>query len=89
MSSHFGNYNPDGLLNLQRAIVRVKIHCIEKFFISLEKFLECTLHVPKLLDRFKMNLKYKTMKKLRARGTFPNFQHFGGVEGRVGALGWD
>jgi hypothetical protein len=27
--------------------------------------------------------------RARSRGTFPGSQHFGGVEGRVGAPGWD
>jgi hypothetical protein len=36
MNSHFGCWNPNGLLNLHKAIAGVKIHCIEKFIISLE-----------------------------------------------------
>jgi hypothetical protein len=36
VSSHFGNWNPDELPNLQRAILRVKTHWIEKLLISLE-----------------------------------------------------
>jgi hypothetical protein len=39
MNSHFGSWNLDGLLNLQRAISRVKIHYVETFFIPLEKLL--------------------------------------------------
>jgi hypothetical protein len=35
MSSHFGSWSPNGLLNLQRAIARVKTHWIEEFLISL------------------------------------------------------
>jgi hypothetical protein len=30
-------WSPNGFLNFHRATVRVKIHRIEKFFISLEK----------------------------------------------------
>jgi len=33
VSSHFGSWSPDGLLNLQGAIEGVKTHWIEKFFI--------------------------------------------------------
>jgi len=33
---HFGSWSPDGLLNLQRAIVGVKIHWIESFLIPLK-----------------------------------------------------
>jgi hypothetical protein len=36
MGSHFGSWSPYGLLNLQGAIVGVKTHWIEKFFIKLE-----------------------------------------------------
>jgi hypothetical protein len=36
MGSHFGNLNVDGFPNLQRTILRVKIHWIEKFFIPWE-----------------------------------------------------
>jgi hypothetical protein len=36
VSSHFGSWSPDGLLNLQRAIAGVTTHSIEKFFISLK-----------------------------------------------------
>jgi hypothetical protein len=36
MSSHFGTWSFDGLLNLQKVIVGVKTHWIEKFIISLE-----------------------------------------------------
>jgi hypothetical protein len=35
MSSHFGNWSPNGLPNFQMAIVGVKIHWIEKFLISI------------------------------------------------------
>jgi hypothetical protein len=38
VNSHFGSWNPNGLLNLQRAIAKVKTHWIEKFLISLEIF---------------------------------------------------
>jgi hypothetical protein len=36
VNSHFGSWSPNGLLNLQKAIARVKTHWIEKFFILLE-----------------------------------------------------
>ncbi len=36
-----------------------------------------------------MNLKYKTIERLGARGTFPNSQHFKGVERHARASGWD
>jgi hypothetical protein len=36
MNSHFGSWSPNGLLNFQRAIARVKTHWIEAFRISLE-----------------------------------------------------
>ncbi len=36
MSSHFGSWSPDELLNLQKTIVRIKTHWIEELLISLE-----------------------------------------------------
>ncbi len=36
MNSHFGSWSPNGVLNFQREIARVKTHFIEKLFISLE-----------------------------------------------------
>jgi hypothetical protein len=44
---------------------------------------------PKLLDRLKMSLKYKTTERLGAWGMFHDFQHFKGVEGHARALEWD
>ncbi len=38
VSSHFGNWNPNGLLNLQRAISGVKTNLIEEFFIPQKSF---------------------------------------------------
>ncbi len=38
VSSHFGSWSPNGLLNFQRVISGVKTHWIEKFLISLENF---------------------------------------------------
>jgi hypothetical protein len=38
MGSHFGNWNPNGLLNFQKTIARVKTCWIEKFFISYKNF---------------------------------------------------
>jgi hypothetical protein len=35
---HFGSWNPNGFLNLQRAIAEVKTHWIEDFLISLKTF---------------------------------------------------
>jgi hypothetical protein len=35
---HFGNWNLDGLLNLHRAIARVKTHWIDEFHISFKSF---------------------------------------------------
>jgi len=49
----------------------------------------CFLHAPKLLDRLKMSLTYKTTERLGAQGTLSGSQHFRKVEGRVGAPGWD
>ncbi len=37
MSSHFGSWSLNGLLNFYKAISRVKTHWIEKFLISLER----------------------------------------------------
>jgi len=36
MSSHFENWSPDGVPNLQRAIIGVKTHWIEAFHKLLE-----------------------------------------------------
>jgi hypothetical protein len=36
VSSRFGSWSLDRLLNFQRAFARVKIHWIEKFLMSLE-----------------------------------------------------
>jgi hypothetical protein len=38
VSSHFGNWSPNGLPNLQKAITGVKTPRIEIFFISLESY---------------------------------------------------
>jgi hypothetical protein len=38
VSSHFGNWSPNGVPNFQRTIVGVNTHWIEEFFISLERF---------------------------------------------------
>jgi hypothetical protein len=38
MNFHFGSWNPNGLLNFQRAIVGVNSHWIEEFFILLENY---------------------------------------------------
>jgi hypothetical protein len=40
VNSHFGSWNPNGLPNFQRAIIKVKTHWNEEFLISLEKILE-------------------------------------------------
>jgi hypothetical protein len=36
VSSHFGSWTPNRLLNLERAIARGQPHLIEEFFITLE-----------------------------------------------------
>ncbi len=41
VSSHCGSRSPDGLLNLQRAITKIKTPCIEKFFYIIGKLLKC------------------------------------------------
>jgi hypothetical protein len=38
MNSHVGSWNPCGLPELQRAITKEKIPCLEEFFISLESY---------------------------------------------------
>jgi len=38
MSFHFGSWSPGGLLNVQRAIARVKTQWLEKFFIPLKSY---------------------------------------------------
>jgi hypothetical protein len=45
--------------------------------------------VPKLFNRLKYESKVNTTEKQGVRGTLLGSQHFGGVEGRVGAPGWD
>jgi hypothetical protein len=42
-----------------------------------------------LLEGFKCESQIENNERARSRGTFPGLQHFGGVEGRAGALGWD
>jgi hypothetical protein len=37
-ASHVGSWNPGGLLNLQKAIAKVKTPCIEELFISTESY---------------------------------------------------
>jgi hypothetical protein len=44
---------------------------------------------PKPLGRFKLNLSMETSEKVGVSGHAPSFQHFRGVEGHVGAPGWD
>jgi hypothetical protein len=38
MSSPCGSWTPGGLLNLQRAMAKVKTSLIEKFFISFKNY---------------------------------------------------
>ncbi len=38
VNSHFVSWSPNGLLNLQRAILGVKTHWIKEFLISLKRF---------------------------------------------------
>jgi hypothetical protein len=42
-----------------------------------------------LLEGFKCESQIKNNGRTRNRGTLPGSQHFEGVEGRVGAPGWD
>jgi len=44
---------------------------------------------PSSLLASKMSLRLKTTERLGARDTLPGSQHFKGVQGRVGASGWD
>jgi hypothetical protein len=37
---HVGSWSPNGLLNFQSAIARIKTHFLEEFFILLEKVLK-------------------------------------------------
>jgi hypothetical protein len=41
VSSHFGNWSPGGLPNLQKAITKVKTPRIKDFFYIIEKLLKC------------------------------------------------
>jgi hypothetical protein len=43
VNSQFGSWSPDGLLNLQRAILGVKTHWIEEFFYHYKFFAICML----------------------------------------------
>jgi len=42
-----------------------------------------------LLEGLKCESQTEKNRRTRSRGTFPGLQHFGGVEGHVGAPGWD
>ncbi len=42
-----------------------------------------------LLEGLKCESQTENSGRVRSRGTLPGLQHFGGVEGCVGALGWD
>ncbi len=42
-----------------------------------------------LLKGFKCESEIENNERIRSRGTFPSSHNFGGVEGHVGALGWD
>jgi len=42
-----------------------------------------------LLEGFKCESQIENNGKMRSRGTLLGLQHFGGVEGHAGALGWD
>jgi len=38
VNSHVGSWSPDGFLNVQRVITRVKTQWFEEFFIPLESY---------------------------------------------------
>jgi len=42
-----------------------------------------------LLEGLKCESQTKNSRRVRSWGTLTGSQHFGGVEGRVGASGWD
>jgi hypothetical protein len=42
-----------------------------------------------LLEGFKCESQTENNGRIRSRGTFPNSQHYRGVEGHAGAPGWD
>ncbi len=44
---------------------------------------------PNSLKDFRYESQKKNNGRVRSRSTFPGSQHFEGVEGRVGAPGWD
>ncbi len=50
MNSHFGTWSPNGLLNLQKAIIEVKINWIKEFLVLLKRSwnvdVEMGLHDP-------------------------------------------
>jgi len=48
VSSFFGNWNPSGLLNLQRTIAKIKTPHIEELFISLESYCLKWAHMTRL-----------------------------------------
>jgi hypothetical protein len=43
----------------------------------------------KFLEGLKCESQTENNERVRSWGTFPGSQHFGGVEGRARALGWD
>ncbi len=65
MNSHFGNWSPNGLLNLQRKIVGVKTHWIETFFISWKN--SCNVDVSNGLAWPIWKLQTQVMAKRRAK----------------------
>jgi len=42
-----------------------------------------------LLEGFKCESQIENNGRVRSQGTLPGSQHFGGVKGHAGALGWD
>jgi hypothetical protein len=59
------------------------------YFLISQKDPHYGWRAPKLIDRLKMNLKYKIAERLGIWGTFPGSQHFGGVEGCARVSRWD
>ncbi len=73
MISHFGNWNPNGFSNFQKAIARVKTHWIEDFLISLESSQQGL----KLCLRSHLNQRLAEEVKGFQSCKSPNFKNFG------------
>jgi hypothetical protein len=70
MSSHFGNWSPNGVPKLQRAIIGVKTHWIEEFFIPWER--SQNIDILNGLAQPIWTLKTQIMAKRRARSQIVN-----------------